>query len=56
MYTCSSFCAIVVFNEADTLESSSILLYYNKEQIINTEMRWHYAMFISKNNEIIEVI
>jgi hypothetical protein len=28
-----TFCAIVAFNEADTLESSSILIYYFKEHL-----------------------
>jgi hypothetical protein len=48
MYARSNFHAIGFFNKADTLESSSILLYYNTEQSINTEMRWHDAALINK--------
>jgi len=31
------FCAIGFFNKADTLESSSILIYYYQEQSIYTQ-------------------
>jgi hypothetical protein len=36
-FSADLFCAIVFFNEADTLESSSILIYYFKEQSIYTQ-------------------
>jgi hypothetical protein len=36
----------VFFNEADTLESSSILLYSFQEQIIYTQNRLHEAILI----------
>jgi hypothetical protein len=34
------------FNEADTLESSSILIYYPSEQRLYTQSYWHDAVVI----------
>ncbi len=34
------------FNEADTLESSSILIYSGQEQSIYMQKVWHKAIFI----------
>jgi len=45
-----NFCAIGFYNEADTLESISILIYSNKEQCIYTQKWMTEAILIEKVN------
>jgi hypothetical protein len=44
----NKFCEIGFYNEADTLESSSVLIYSQKEQSIYTHGDWHDAVYIKK--------
>jgi hypothetical protein len=44
-----SFHAIGFFNEADTLESSSMLIYSFQEQSIYTQMICHEATYIKRS-------
>jgi hypothetical protein len=39
-------------NEADTLESTSILIYYPSEQSLYTQSDWHDAIVIKSNNKL----
>jgi hypothetical protein len=41
-----NFFAQLGFNEADTLKSSSILIYYWPEQGVFTQCEWHDAVVI----------
>ncbi len=41
-----SFFVQLGLNEADTLESSSLLIYSHQEQSIYTQNEWHNAMVI----------
>ncbi len=43
---CHYFHAIGFFNEANTLESTSILIYSFQEQSIYTQKMWHEAIKI----------
>jgi len=37
------------FNEADTLKSSLILIYYQSEQVLYTHDGWHDSMVIKSD-------